>query len=335
MTNPEKLNQDSQPEGPKISEYVAPERVKKTDHELIAEWKEKGLGQQDSSVMYAVEVFHENAKLLRKVVKNPNLYDIGGGRHGMLADLDIIGCDVGIKHATLVEPNAQEDDIYEREGEKERYKNKFDFVRKDGLSFLLNKNTAPANIMVCSLDVDVVGSYGYIERLAQEIYKKVPEDGIFVCVNSPEIEKLADRLFAFRQQTGSALIFSKRELMGESKETIVSEITNIIAEIDSVFSSEEYQKFKANADTSRAFLISSIYGGMGLLKKYLQDLSDIINQGEGRGDEKTSRKTILMWLNSGVFHQRGTRYGEDFSGCPDEKVRSIWQRAKKLIDDNF
>lgn len=200
--------------------------IKTPDSVLIARNVKESQGFQDSVVGQAQLVIEKKKDFLRARIGNPNLYDIGGGKGGLSVALGIIGSDAGINHVTLVDPYAKEGDVF-RSGNKEKYKDQFKLVSQDGLSFLLDQNTSPANVMTCSVDADVIGNYEYIERLAQEIYRIVPENGVFISLNSKEIEDEATRLFPFVQEFSGVRVFSKRELL--DRDLVLSNFKNFQA----------------------------------------------------------------------------------------------------------
>lgn len=158
-------------------------------------------------------------KSLLKKLRNYSLVDIGCGDQGAFQEGQLLGV-AGIKKIIAIDPFLSEDDYYfsrqeipENRGEViEKFKKDkcLEFIQDDGLSYLKSKEDNSANALTSSIDNHLIRDDNYLKRLAQEIFRTVPEDGVFVSLNSFEIEQEAGKLFPYiKHFLGDTTFFSK------------------------------------------------------------------------------------------------------------------------------
>jgi len=66
----------------------------------------------------------------------------------------------------------------------------------DGLTFLLDEQRQPGNVMVVSVNNHIIRDPAYTRRMVEVIYDAVPSGGVFICANSYVFESAASMLFA-------------------------------------------------------------------------------------------------------------------------------------------
>lgn len=167
----------------------------------------KVFGQFGSSVDEELKnLWHEISDLTR----DKTIVDIGSGADGPFIAQNYLlpqrskkryGLDAG--RCILVDPFAQ---IEQPTDER------IIFEKIDALSFLLRTPNASVNIFMCNIDRTLISTGGLLERIAQEIFRVVPDDGIFISVNCSEIEKECESLFPYAKKFGMGVVFSKKEL---------------------------------------------------------------------------------------------------------------------------
>jgi len=161
--------------------------------------------QGDNYVNVTLQMMHtpENIGYFIEKLRDSTLTDIGGGvagyftleqlMKGLRADLrdepetPVIGIDKGIVVDPFNEPHHFGED-------------RIRVVKQDALSYLLSQNANSSNIMTNGID-DSILPYGdpviakYVKEVANEIYRVVPEGGIYVSNNSGPIEREVSKLF--------------------------------------------------------------------------------------------------------------------------------------------
>lgn len=132
--------------------------------------------------------------------------------------------DLGMSKVVLVDPFGQSNfeegrdskQYINREGmtdeERAEMKKRFDFQKRGGQSYLLEQAPGSMNVMCGSVDESII-PVQEAQRIAQEIFRVVPEDGLFVSFISENIEEEARKLFPYSLEAQHDLyIFSKSPL---------------------------------------------------------------------------------------------------------------------------
>lgn len=89
------------------------------------------------------------------------------------------------------------------------------YYRKlDGLSFLNLQKQEAGNVLTVNINYSLIPDDEYLKRIAQEIYRAVPRDGIFLSTGSNEIENEAKLLFPYHIKLNDITIFTKKEIEG-------------------------------------------------------------------------------------------------------------------------
>jgi hypothetical protein len=70
-----------------------------------------------------------------------------------------------------------------------------------------------------NIDACIIANEDYAKRVAQEIYRVTPEDGAYISIGSPYIEREAEKLFPFKEEISGVIIYSKSELQYSPKTT--------------------------------------------------------------------------------------------------------------------
>lgn len=157
----------------------------------------------------------------KKVLHNKVLLDIGCGEGGAFNALRLKGyyrgyedsdTDLGITDIVLLDPYITEEYLTEKlddcmcniceiskEDERIKIRKQIKFAQEDGLSFLLKQEPGSANVITSHLQYVVIPNEEYLRRMAQEIFRVVPEDGVFISANSDEIEEEAKELFTYER----------------------------------------------------------------------------------------------------------------------------------------
>jgi len=85
------------------------------------------------------------------------------------------------------------------------------FQKTDGLSFLNEQEDESGNNLTANIDYLLIPHDNYLKRIAQEIFRVTPENGIFMSMNSPEIENEARKLFPIHKEIGYGMeVFMKK-----------------------------------------------------------------------------------------------------------------------------
>ncbi|MFZ5954898.1 MAG: hypothetical protein ACOYT4_00575 [Nanoarchaeota archaeon] len=72
----------------------------------------------------------------------------------------------------------------------------------DGLGYLVKQSDNSANIITFGLDTFIIQNKSYAEKLVGEIFRVVPEDGIYLSSGSTFLEIYADKLFPIKNELG-------------------------------------------------------------------------------------------------------------------------------------
>lgn len=103
------------------------------------------------------------------------------------------------------------------ENSRKNIEGKMKFEKKDILEFLLQQADKSGNIIISSVNGSLIETDGYFERVAQEAFRVIPEDGIMVTVDCPELTEEAKELFPYHYgENISGVILSKKPLPNEA-----------------------------------------------------------------------------------------------------------------------
>lgn len=210
--------------------------IAQTDEETIRIGLSKSEEFGDSTNQYVLMALddEDNKEYFHQALRGKPLINIGSGG-GFYSAFKMAGCtiddqdepqvpDYGISDQVLVDPYYEEDEMKKRlereraqfisEKDRARVKDKIHFVKNDGLSFLLDQTDESGNVITSSIDHFLIRYEPYLRRMAQEICRVTPTDGVFICVNSPDIEAESKKLFPYWVRTDVATLFSKSPFTG-------------------------------------------------------------------------------------------------------------------------
>lgn len=180
----------------------------------------------------------ELSRFLMEKFQQYTLTDVASGKHGIenamrltghtsdtFHHLDKEAHDIGVKKIRLVDPFVDIEALKQQylhddsfpEDEQKDIEERIEPVRSDALQFLSTAQTESQNITISSLDRHVIPNLAYHARIAQEVFRVVPEDGIFICTLSEEIEAEARKLFPHALELPMQMIvFSKSPLPSQT-----------------------------------------------------------------------------------------------------------------------
>lgn len=209
------------------------------DSALRGDDKEWHTQSEIGSSDYLVQEMLEASDYFRYMLAGRPLADVGSGDRGFENALAITGhklesetrtiregteFDFGIAKVVLVDPSGEsnvedawvtEDYLHRQDvtdEERADVKNRIEFKRQGGESYLLEQPAGSTNIMCGSLDESIIPIQD-AQRIAQEIFRVVPEDGFFISVLSEDIEAEARKLFPYSLETTyHTYLFSKSPL---------------------------------------------------------------------------------------------------------------------------
>lgn len=91
-------------------------------------------------------------------------------------------------------------------------------VNDDGLTYLSNLLEINSNIFCSNIEHEIIKNTQYAESLVKQIFRIVPNEGIFICLQSNALEGFAKRIFPFSykiKETPSIYLFSKTPIKEE------------------------------------------------------------------------------------------------------------------------
>ena len=186
------------------------------------------------------------ASYLESRLKGNPLFDIGGGGSGVghylgMRSIDpplrsdtsygppgvrVTDIDFGVSEYTLIDPYIDETVISKtlelrqvktrsdiKDDTREQIINSIRLSKQDGLTALKALPDNAGNVVMSSIDSALIMNSDYLRRLAQEAFRVVPTDGVFLANNCPEIEHEASLLFPHKDTFGSnSIMFSKEPI---------------------------------------------------------------------------------------------------------------------------
>jgi len=149
-------------------------------------------------------------KLHQKLIQIKN---IGSGKYGVFNANIFLGrgkngVDMGVSEIVLVDLYSKPDDSEINDAKNKQIK----FEKNDVLSFLISQNFNAGCYFMSHIEYFLIPCAEYHQRIAQEIYRTMPEDGIFISNGCYDIEKEAEELFPINKGTDSFKLFMKKEL---------------------------------------------------------------------------------------------------------------------------
>lgn len=220
---------------------------KTKDHELIEKTRTEWKNYPDQGEEVVALKMVQNPEYFSEKLKDKPLFDLGsqenfyskvytGNRHFKphLLMSDYPNIPNGASEVILVDPFVKEVDEYL--GEKDKKLNEGEEVivdsyrifsekpdkdgmhsfkdidtkqvKLDALSFLNKQKNNSGNVLTSNLDFNIISSDEYHKRLAEEIYRVVPKNGIYICQMS-DAEKYAGELFSEYKKFGVVTVFEK------------------------------------------------------------------------------------------------------------------------------
>ncbi len=232
-TEDEKLIKDEKKEDWKKKYEERKAEIKTPDEKLIKRiGGKKGNAYQDSGMKWMWRNLIENEDSLRNYLKNKTLFDVGCGKVGNRTAAYLTGkkrfwdpnlrefkdghqFDLKIKNIISVDPFVDLNAKTKSEIDKGRIKEKASqFIKNDGLSFLISQEAGSGNNLTININYALIPDEEYLKRLAQEIFRVTPNDGIFISGGSDLIEREAKTLFPFYRSLGTLVVFAKKDVEG-------------------------------------------------------------------------------------------------------------------------
>lgn len=201
--------------------------------------KSWGMQSQIGSSRHIVGQMLRAHDFFSKMLAARPLTDIGAGVAGFNNALAMIGNyteggrtafeegkypDLGSTKIILVDPYMQSDleqgsydsaeylrDEEIPEQERVEAKRRIEFKREGGQSYLLKQAPGSTNVMCGAVDEFIV-PVQEAQRIAQEIFRVLPEDGFFITYTSEHITEEAQKLFPYHLSDSHIHIFSKSSL---------------------------------------------------------------------------------------------------------------------------
>lgn len=147
--------------------------------------------------------------LLLERFKDKPVYDIGSGKFGGIAANNYKQYfKVKTEEVFLADPFVDRKIVEEKLGGA----TSAHVETQDGLTFLKSRETESGNPIVCSLDSLVVPVPDYLRRIAQEMFRVTPKDGVVITSNVDVINDELVGLFPYSIKWGYVRFFSKSPL---------------------------------------------------------------------------------------------------------------------------
>jgi hypothetical protein len=125
---------------------------------------------------------------------------------------------LNVNRCVLVDPFAFEDMKLCKDSLRlEQKEDRLILVKNDGLSYLLQSPSGSANVLMVNVDYALINNPEYHQRLAQEIFRVVPDNGLFLTYNTSATEE-AKKLFPYYLVFGAGTIFSKSPIPEDIKD---------------------------------------------------------------------------------------------------------------------
>lgn len=186
--------------------------IEKSDDELVAFGKKESNAFPDATAPITWGNIRTLSLALGDRLEKYPLVDIGGGEYGFSYVVDVqeeSDGDFRVHEYIDVEPFSK----CKSKTLPEDIDTKLQQDKRDGLSYLLAQAEEFGNVICSSINYSLIPNDDYLKRVAQEVYRVVPEDGLFITTDSDEIREEAERLFPYsiliNYQTA---IFSKKPL---------------------------------------------------------------------------------------------------------------------------
>lgn len=188
----------------------------------------------DTILQQGISDSKELSQFLIQKLAGSVLTDVACGTHGIEGALRLTGHtlntfqhevatskDIGTKQINLVDAFVRVEDLKRKYltdpsfslEEKQDIEKRIQSIQRDALEYLIDAPTESQNIFISSVDKYVIKNDAYHKRVAQEVFRVVPENGIFFCTISDEIEREAKQLFPYSLELPmNMFIFSKSPL---------------------------------------------------------------------------------------------------------------------------
>ena len=181
--------------------------VLEQDMRLEAEVLPNCLEWADSVAEKALDEMIQDIDYFRERLSRHPLYDLGSPRPAWPAEFTRI---FNIPTYIMVDPHIRESWVAEQITEQaKRGETQFEnlgYAKMGALSFLLMLKK-PGNFMTLALDRKIIPSYDYMRRMAYHIHRLTPEGGIWICRDSPYLEKTGLRLYSSSRKIKSLRVF--------------------------------------------------------------------------------------------------------------------------------
>lgn len=207
--------------------------IKTSDEELIVLGKKESHSFKNATDNFLTTPMFWSKDILDEHFEGKRLIELGSGMGGlwrgikfMSPEEDTFAHDFGISEFVAVDLFVDPNEVWKEaqdslrfyapdEERRESIRKKLTFEQRDMFGYLLEQPDNSANVMMSSVDYALIPSREYHQRVAQEIFRVVPEDGVFVMNNCPDIEDEMKKLFPFcfsLEEVASTRFYSKREI---------------------------------------------------------------------------------------------------------------------------
>jgi len=68
-------------------------------------------------------------------------------------------------------------------------------IQQDGLSYMLERPSESGNVLCSNMEREIINNPKYAQALVEEIFRVIPEDGLFVCIHSDALYPIAQKIF--------------------------------------------------------------------------------------------------------------------------------------------
>lgn len=87
-------------------------------------------------------------------------------------------------------------------------------IQQDGLSYMLGRPSGSGNVLCSNMEREIINNPKYAKALVEEIFRVIPENGLFICIHSDALYPIAKEIFPYSYEVNDNAythIFCKTE----------------------------------------------------------------------------------------------------------------------------